>query len=106
MKKPLKICNQCRKPKKEGCVECKPKAFENISKTNYKLYNSTKWRKYAHSLRREEPLCRLCLKEGITKASEMVDHIRPINKGGSIWNRDNLQCLCHKCHNKKTSKDK
>jgi 5-methylcytosine-specific restriction endonuclease McrA len=36
----------------------------------------------------------------------MVDHIKPINQGGSIWNKDNLQTLCNRCHNKKSAKDK
>lgn len=106
MKKPKTICSTCRKVKKDDCDRCKAKPFENISKSNYSLYNSSKWRKYAHSLRKQFPICVLCEKEGIIKPSEVVDHIIEINKGGDVWDKDNLQCICHKCHNTKSGRNR
>ena len=104
MKKPKKICQCCRKVKGVSCI-CKPKeAYKDIKKTNYKLYNSSKWRKYAHAFRRENPLCKMCLDEGRTTPSEMVDHVKEINKGGSIWDESNHQCLCNNCHAKKSGR--
>jgi 5-methylcytosine-specific restriction endonuclease McrA len=89
-----------------SCV-CKPvKKFEGFKQNNYKLYNSSKWRKFAHALRKEFPLCYTCRKEGRTTACQMVDHVKNINLGGSIWGKDNLRTLCNKCHAKKTSLDK
>jgi len=52
----------------------------------------------------EEPLCRMCMKEGKITAAQMVDHIKPRSKGGADFERSNLQPLCNKCHAKKTAK--
>ena len=49
----------------------------------------------------EEPVCRLCLKAGRTRASEQVDHIRPLAWGGSD-DRTNKQALCIPCHEEKS----
>lgn len=35
----------------------------------------------------------------------VLDHIRPIAMGGSQWDRDNLQVLCHRCNKSKTARD-
>ena len=51
-------------------------------------------------------LCELCLQEGRTTQCQMVDHITPINRGGSVWDKSNLQVLCNKCHNIKSGKDR
>ena len=104
MKKPAKICDICRKIKKEDCDRCKPKKYKGVKQNNYDLYNSSKWRKFAHALRKERILCEMCLSEGRTTASQMVDHIKEINQGGSIWDLSNLQCLCNKCHAKKSGR--
>ena len=106
MKKPNSICNICHKPKKLDCDRCKPKKYEGIKTNNYSLYNSRKWRKFSHQLRKDNPLCKHCMEQGRTTPSQMVDHIREINKGGSIWDLINLQCLCNSCHAKKTGKSK
>ena len=106
MLKAKKICNNCRKIKGLSC-NCVPKeSHQGFKKTNYNLYNSRQWRTFSHQLRKDEPICRICNKEGRTTPCEMVDHIKPINKGGSIWDKSNLQPLCNKCHAKKSGKDK
>jgi len=50
-------------------------------------------------VRREEPLCRECLKSGKITPSNEMDHIdgNPLNT-----RRDNLQMLCKACHSRKT----
>jgi 5-methylcytosine-specific restriction protein A len=98
------ICGKCHKIKRDDCDKCKKKPFEGISHENQSFYNSTRWRKYSLALRRENPLCEECLRQGKTTKSEVVDHIKPISKGGDKWDIDNLRCLCHICHNKKTAK--
>jgi 5-methylcytosine-specific restriction protein A len=35
-----------------------------------------------------------------------LDHIRPLEQGGPRLDEDNVQWLCHTCHNKKTAEDK
>jgi 5-methylcytosine-specific restriction protein A len=102
--KAKKICNKCRKVKGLSCSCIEPKKYEGIKQNNYSLYNSRKWRKFSHQLRKDNPLCKMCLDEGRTYESQMVDHIREINKGGSIWDINNLQCLCNKCHSKKSGR--
>lgn len=54
---------------------------------------------------REEPLCRLCLARGISRASERVDHIRPLAWGGSDA-RANKQGLCKPCHDEKSAAER
>ena len=106
MKKANKICDSCRKIRNVSC-KCEPKkSHQGFKKNNYSLYNSRRWRSYAHKLRKQNPLCKICMNEGRTTPSSMVDHIKPINHGGPIWDVDNLQCLCKKCHAVKSSKDK
>lgn len=50
------------------------------------------------------PLCVMCQKQGIIKAANEVDHIRPLHKGGTD-DMDNLQALCVQCHKLKTLHD-
>jgi HNH endonuclease/AAA domain len=49
-----------------------------------------------------EPLCRHCLAKGITRASEVPDHIVPLSQGGQDV-QENIQCLCLECHAEKTA---
>lgn len=46
-----------------------------------------------------EPLCRMC-----REPANQVDHIVPLNAGGSK-DDDNLQSLCHSCHSRKTMRE-
>lgn len=67
-------------------------------------YQDPRWRKLSVLKRRANPLCEDCQEKGITKASQMVDHIKPISKGGGAWAWDNLRALCNHCHAIKTGK--
>jgi 5-methylcytosine-specific restriction protein A len=49
----------------------------------------------------EEPLCRLCLAKGVTRATDIVDHIKPLREGG-LDVRANKQGLCKPCHDAKS----
>ena len=106
MIKANKICSRCRKIKNISCICPEKKPFENISKDNYPFYNSTQWRKVSKGYRKRHPLCKHCEEAGRVTPSAVVDHIKPIDKGGDKWNSSNLQALCHKCHNKKSAKSK
>ena len=50
----------------------------------------------------DEPLCRECLKLGLTTPSAVVDHIVRLADGGSD-ERDNKQGLCKPCHDAKSA---
>lgn len=80
-----------------------PKPFERRKHKNTALYNSRKWRALRESVLQREPLCRICAKDGEIKPAQMVDHIKPVNKGGSFTDIDNLQPLCNTCHAKKSA---
>ena len=53
----------------------------------------------------EEPLCRLCAAAGLVAASVVVDHIVPLNAGGSDA-RSNKQGLCRPCHDAKSKAER
>ena len=36
---------------------------------------------------------------------EVTDHVNPINQGGALLDWDNLQSLCHPCHNAKSGRE-
>ncbi len=106
MKRPKKICGICHKIKVEGCERCKPKPFEGIRQDNYPFYNSRTWRKLAKAHKKANPLCITCLQEGRTTPAEVTDHKVAIDDGGHKTDINNLQSLCHKCHNSKSGRNK
>ena len=94
--------NKPKKLKRSWVPERKP---FNTSLDNQKFYNSTRWRKVAAGFRDKNPVCIECEKKGIIKPSEVTDHILSIRNGGAKFNEDNLQALCHSCHNIKSGKE-
>ncbi len=90
-----------RKPKKRPWVRNR-KPFE-MANDNSKFYNSTKWRKKSKEYRAKNPLCVHCKENGIVREAQVTDHIIRIVDGGDPFDEDNLQSLCHKCHNSKSS---
>lgn len=49
-----------------------------------------------------EPLCRDCMAKGITTASTVPDHIKPLALGGTD-DDSNIRCLCGPCHDARTA---
>jgi len=95
--------NSPKKIKRPWKPERKPFKRE---KTNYDFYNSSRWRKTSILYRDKNPLCEMdCKTNGIVTSAEMVDHIIPIKNGGDLYNFNNLQSGCHKCHNKKSGRE-
>ena len=73
-----------------------------------KFYHSADWKKMRNFVMLEHGgLCCQCARIDMTVPADVVDHIIPIEVD---WNarlkRENLQPLCHHCHNKKTAADK
>jgi 5-methylcytosine-specific restriction protein A len=58
------------------------------------------WTKLRAQVLREEPYCRQC-----GAPSTEVDHIVGKARGGTD-NRSNLQGICHRCHARKTRRDR
>jgi hypothetical protein len=63
------------------------------------------WDRLSTATRLEEPLCRMCLAIGKSTIADCVDHIVPKAEGGSIHDPSNLQPLCRKHHDQKTTRD-
>ena len=51
---------------------------------------------------RQQPLCAT----GCGRAAVEVDHIVPLHRGGSLFDRANLQGLCRRCHRLKTAAER
>lgn len=91
------------KIKRPWASSSKPKVDSRNAKHD-PFYDTPQWRATRKMVLEEEPLCRMCMKEGKITAAQMVDHIKPRSKGGADFERSNLQPLCNKCHAKKTAK--
>lgn len=77
------------------------KKFTGFYEKRSTFYDTARWKRLRRFVLSQEPLCRRC-----GRPAQVVDHIRPIKKGGSATDLDNLQPLCTPCHNAKSSKDK
>lgn len=80
------------------------KPFERAM-DNSDIYNSWPWRKLSKRIRESNPLCKHCEQLGIITKGVVADHIIPIARGGEVFNEDNIQVLCERCHNIKSSKE-
>lgn len=56
-----------------------------------------RWRRIRKSVLDKEPLCRLCLSVGRTVPATVVDHMKPLQDGGT-HHESNLMPLCKRCH--------
>lgn len=83
----------------------KPPKVWSKTKTGFNYQNHI-WRKVSKRFRIDNPLCAKCQENGLTRPSEVVDHIKPINQGGDPWNPANFQALCVECHNKKSRSER
>jgi 5-methylcytosine-specific restriction protein A len=57
-----------------------------------------RWAKVSRLYRDRYPLCVRCEQAGKVTPGDCVDHIVPIDCGGSMYDESNLQTLCHACH--------
>jgi len=78
------------------------KAHGRRKATNSTLYNGAQWRTLSRKHKALNPLCVMCEAQGRVSPVEVTDHIVPINQGGQPYAWDNLQSLCHRCHNIKS----
>ncbi len=100
------ICSKHKLIYTDRCPKCKKddqKVYDKYKRDKEldKFYHSSIWKKVRESILKKEPLCRMC-----GKPATIVDHIKPIKKGGSKLDEANLQPLCHSCHNFKTMQDR
>jgi len=78
-------------------------------KDNSKFYNARKWRKVSTAYREANPMCEQCTRDGNVGHADVCDHIDGLDNllsaGRDAYAFDNLQSLCHRCHNKKSGKE-
>lgn len=111
--KALKPCGEigCNNlTRKTYCKNHEKNAQETTRKYNqYKrdpkvnsFYRSTKWQKArAVALARDNGLCQRCLKQSRVRQAQMVHHIVEVKDDWELrYNLDNLESLCHECHNR------
>lgn len=70
------------------------------------FYHTTAWRKLRKWFIQQHPFCVECKRKGRTTPAQVVDHITPISQGGAKLDQDNLQPMCHRCHNAKSAREK
>jgi len=92
--------------KRSGCPKCKTITTKIYDKTYRdkeadKFYHSAKWKRVRKIQLKKHPLCCEC-----GKPATVADHIIEIKDGGCKLCLDNLQSLCHACHNAKTAEEK
>lgn len=94
------------------CQRCKPEIAREYDSTPARqesaaFYKSKSWTQLRNEYISEHPLCVRCLAYGKLTAGKIVDHKRPRSERPDLeleW--DNLQTMCHACHNIKTAEDK
>jgi 5-methylcytosine-specific restriction protein A len=57
-----------------------------------------RWRLLRLAVLADRPVCEACQ----VRASEHVDHVLAMSKGGAHYDPANLRALCHGCHSRKT----
>jgi len=77
------------------------RAREKQTHKNKAFYNTKRWRMLRRQVLFDQPICAHCDDALATD----VDHIKPIEQGGSTWDRANLQPLCTSCHSTKTRQE-
>ena len=66
------------------------------------FYQQKPWRTLRLMILQNEPICRECERA----VAQMVDHITPISQGGARLDPENLQPMCHSCHNRKRARER
>ena len=70
------------------------------------IYHGYRWKKLRHAYAEKNPLCEHCLRYDILTPVAVVDHVHEIEDGGEPYDYDNLQSLCHSCHNRKSAQER
>jgi len=94
--------NRPKKIKRHWKPERKP--FER-EQSNYRFYNSARWRKVAKIHKELNPICVMCESQGVVSPAQFTDHIVRIKDGGDPFNFENLQSLCQFHHNQKSGRE-
>ena len=69
-----------------------------------KEYKRERWRRLRTRKLTMNPWCECpeCAGASSPRVAAVVDHIQPVNHGGSMWAWDNLRSMAWSCHSRKT----
>ncbi len=69
---------------------------------HHAIYNTSAWKMLSQQKRSKNPFCEIC-----GEVADVVDHIIEVKDNDSVGLlEENLQSLCHSCHNRKTARAK
>jgi len=74
-------------------------------KETSKIYHSSRWRKLRLVKLKMNPFCEIHEKKGEQILAKVVDHKKRVRAGGDPFDLNNLQSVCHKCHNQKSGEE-
>lgn len=75
-------------------------------KSTGNFYRSTIWRRLRGVFIADNPMCVACKVNNIDQKARVIDHVIRIKDGGAKLDKRNLLSLCHRCHNKKSGREK
>lgn len=109
-----RIFSKCEKSRKEyiksSSLQRKKHRNENMeharNKSGSLIYDTRAWRRLSDKKRTVDPFCERCLLDGRHVVAKIVDHKKEIKDGGKPMEWDNLESMCHQCHNSKTQDEK
>ena len=64
-----------------------------------RLYDLARWKRFRKMALSRQPVCQT---PECNRLATDVDHVKAVNAGGERFDFDNVQCLCHSCHSRKT----
>lgn len=71
------------------------------------FYQSKRWERLSRQIKlRDDFMCQECLRNNKYKQANVTDHIIEIKDNWEArWDANNMESLCHYCHNMKTRKE-
>lgn len=102
------FCDVCRaEHEKNKARYPQPEKKKRAYSSNQRVYNSKGWLHLRRRFRKDNPFCARCKSLGQLTAATQTDHVIPIKVNPAlIYDINNLQALCHKCHAKKGAYEK
>ena len=77
-----------------------------MSRRHQLLWRSKWYKDLRRRMMTQEPMCRMCSKEGLSVAAEELDHIIPLHLRPDLaQDENNLQPLCRPHHQQKTARE-
>lgn len=95
------------KPKtKQRPWSVKPKEYKRELKSDprYKTYRWQQLRRLV--LTEQDWTCQECLKNNKVRHGKVCDHISNETRRKDFWLKSNLQCLCDRCHARKSQSER